>query len=143
MSHEKLISSNIISLTKLNTNIRVRKAIPDLPPITRIDHVIPQPTRKPAQPVLFVRPSRNRIASVGSGHDEGEDQDGKEKDNQYGHTKEVKGQEAFFVPVGADESGQRDKEDEESDEDDRPPEHVDALVVRLGSQPYSGADYGN
>ena len=49
----------------------------------------------------------------------------------------------MFVEVGAYEAGEGDKEDEDAEDEDRPPDRVDALVVWLGGQPDAGGHYGD
>ncbi|OMO67314.1 hypothetical protein CCACVL1_20615 [Corchorus capsularis] len=130
MSGEELISSNIL-LSELRANIRVSQTSPNFPPALRVNHMVPKPTRIPIKPILFVTSSRHIVTPILPCNEESKDQHNKEEANENGHAAKVKGKEGFLVPVGTDKSGKGDKEDEETKENDRPPEKVDASVVLL------------
>lgn len=142
VSHEELIGSEVV-LTELGADIGLSKARLDLVPVSGTGDVVPQPRREPFQPVLLVDTARDGIAAVGTSDDEGEDEEDEEEANEERHTKEVEGEKPLLVPVGADEAGEGDEQDEDAEEGDRPAEEVDALVVRLGRQPDPGAYDGN
>lgn len=48
-----------------------------------------------------------------------------------------------MVPIGANETGKGNEEDEETENDERPARQVEALVVGFCRQPNAGTDYGN
>lgn len=103
MSCKELVGRDVI-LTKLRTNIRLRKASPDLVPITRIRHVIPQPRRELFQAVLLIASAGNDVRPVGSGNDKREDEEHEKQTDEKSHTEEVYGKETLPVPISADES---------------------------------------
>lgn len=142
MSRKELISGDKL-LGKLRTSIGISKTSPNLVPILGIHHVVSKPTGKLVKPVLLVRSSGDIVAAVRPGYDKGKDEDDEKEHYQNGHNAEVEGQESLLVPVSSDEAAEGDQEDKDPEEDHRPPEEMDALVVRLGCKPDSGGYYGN
>ena len=129
-SRDKLVS-------QLRTNLRSSQTRPYLPPTTNARNMIPQPRREPLQPVLL-EPGPTRRAR----DDEGEDEDDEEHDDEDEHGDEVDGQEALLLPVGAHESCGGDDKEGEAEEDERPTEPEEALVVRARRQPDARGDDG-
>lgn len=105
--------------------------------------MVSEPTRVTIKPILFVTSSDHIVAPIRLRNYKSEDQQEEEEANEDGHAAEIEGQEGFLIPVGADEAGKGNKEDQKAEKDDRPPEEVDAAVVWLGSQPDSGCDDGD
>ncbi|KAL0337297.1 UNVERIFIED_CONTAM: hypothetical protein Scaly_2004800 [Sesamum calycinum] len=105
--------------------------------------MIPKPRREPLQPVLPEPHSGHGVRAVGARDDESEHEEHQQQNYEDKHANQVDPQKAFLFPVGADESGEGDNEESYTEEDEGPTEPVDALVVRLGGQPYTGGDYGD
>ncbi|PON50445.1 hypothetical protein PanWU01x14_223100 [Parasponia andersonii] len=130
MSGEKLIDGNVI-LIELGANIGVSQTGPNLGPIGGGGDAVAEPIGEAVEAVLLVVAAGDVVAAVAASDDEGEDEEYEEEGYEEGHTEEVEGEEALLVPVGAHEAGERDEEDEDAQDDDRPAEGVDALVVGL------------
>ncbi|KAK8503113.1 hypothetical protein V6N13_025872 [Hibiscus sabdariffa] len=137
MRSKELIGGDKL-LSQLGTDIGVRQASPDLIPALGVNNVASKPTGVPIEPILLETTSRHGVAPVRSRDNEGKDEQDEEETNEDGHAAKVQGQQGFLVPVGTDKAGKGDKEDEETKEKDRPPEKVDAAVVRLLGEPDTG-----
>lgn len=142
MSGEKLIRRDVI-LGKPTTNVGLRQTGPNLVPVSGVGDVVPEPWREAVEPILPVPSAWDGVPAVRARDHEGEDKDNEEEDNEDGHAEKVQGEEALAVPVGADESGQGDEEDERAEDDHRPPEVVGTLVVGLRGQPDARRNYGD
>ena len=66
-----------------------------------------------------------------------------QKHNEDQHGDEVNNQQPADAPEGSDEAGDGNNKDNDAEKDDRPLEDLDAGIVLLGGQPYSGADDGD
>lgn len=130
MSSKELIGGNKF-LSQLRTNTSISQTSLDFSPTLVINHMVSKPSRVPIEPVLFITFSGDVITAVRPGDDESEDKQNQEEGNEDGHATEVESKEGFFVTVSADEAGEGDKEDEEAEQDDRPPDEVDTGVVGL------------
>lgn len=99
-----------------------------------------EPRRVSVEPILSEPGSSDGVTAVGTGDGEGNNEKNEKKKNENGHEKKVNGQKTRAVTVSADETDERDEEEEASENHHRPPEKLDAFVVRLGSEPDSGGD---
>lgn len=143
MSSKEIGSRNKL-MSKLSTNLGSSQTRPYLPPILIPSDMISQPRRETLQPVLLephTAPS-DGVRAVRARDHEGEDEDHEQQHDEDEHGDEVDGEEAFLLPVGADESGGGDEEEGEAEEDERPAEPLEALVVRPRRQPHAGCDDG-
>lgn len=137
------ISSRNISLTKLGTGLGSSQTRPYSAPVVTAGDMVPEPRRESIQPVLAKPRTGDDVRAVGARDDEGEHNEGEEQDNEYEHADQVDPQKALLFPVGADEAGKGDQQECDSDEDERPSEPADAVVVGLGGEPYAGRDDRN
>lgn len=108
MSHEKLISSDVI-LGELSTNIGIRQTSPNLLPISGIGDVVPEPVGEAVELVLLVSPAGHGITAITSSDDEGKDEKDEEEDYENGHTEEIKGKKALLVPISTHKACKGDK----------------------------------
>ncbi|KAF2285149.1 hypothetical protein GH714_038831 [Hevea brasiliensis] len=118
------------------------QTIPNLDPILRIHHMISEPRRESFKPILFITPSRDIIPTICARDNKSENQKDQEKSDENGHAAEVKCEECFLIPVSTNKASKGDKENEDSKQDDRPTEVVDALVVGFGGKPDTRGNYG-
>ncbi|KAM1704290.1 hypothetical protein ACFX2K_026741 [Malus domestica] len=125
----------------LRASIRLSQTSPYFLPSRRVSNVVPQPLGKPFKPVLPVSPAGHGVAAVRPRDGEGEDEQDKEQDYEGGHAEKVESQKTLFVEIGANEAGEADEEHEGAEDEYRPSERADALVVRLGGQPDAGRHY--
>lgn len=130
MSHEKLISSDVI-LVEFSTNIGISQTSPNLLPIFGIGDVVPEPLGVAVELVLLVSPTGHGITTIMSSDDEGKDEKDEEEDYENGHTEEIKGKKAPPAPISTHKACEGDKKNEHTQQDNRPSEVVDALVVGL------------
>ncbi|PPD99964.1 hypothetical protein GOBAR_DD03012 [Gossypium barbadense] len=142
MSSKKLISGDEL-LSQLRTDIGVSQTIPDLIPALGVNYMVCKPARVAIKPILLVTPSRHTVAPIRSGNDEGKYQQDEEETNEDGHAAKIEGQRCFLVAVGTDKASKRDKEDEETKENDWPSQKVDAAVVRLLGEPDASCHDGD
>ncbi|GAB2216340.1 hypothetical protein Droror1_Dr00024112 [Drosera rotundifolia] len=93
------------------------------PPILTRCHLLPQPPQESEEPVFLISPP---------GHCDG-------------HEATVDAEEAFLVPIGADEAEEEDKEEEEEEpeDNDRVTEQVDVGNVGLAGKPDAGGKDGD
>ncbi len=103
MSRVELISSHVI-LGKLSTNIRISQTRPYLTPVLRISDVVPQPLRKPIQPVFLVPSTLYRIRAIRARDNKREDKEDEKESYEYSHAYEVKGQQTLSVPISTHEA---------------------------------------
>lgn len=130
MRVEELISRDEI-LNEANAEMGMSQAGLYLVPTGRISDMVSEPGGEAIKPRLLKPSTRNMVGSIGTSNDECKDKNKEEKSDEDGHTEEVKGQEALFVPITTNEAGERNEEDEDAEDEDVPPEVEDALVVCL------------
>lgn len=140
VSGEELIGVDVI-LREASTDIGIGQTGPNLGPILGAGDLVAEPVGEAVEAVLLVVAAGDGVAAVAARDDECEDEEDEEKGDQDGHAEEVERQQPLLVPVRANEAGEGNEEDEEAEDHHRPPERVDALVVRLRRQPDSGRDY--
>lgn len=85
----------------------------------RIPHSIPQPRRVFSEVVLSVRPAGDRRAAAGAGDDEPEDGEGHECEYDEQYDDEVQPQCPCNMETCADETRERNYEDDEADDEQR------------------------
>lgn len=78
-----------------------------------------------------------------AGHHVDEHNQASEKYNEDEHGYEVEDQQLRNPPKPSDKTGQRHHQDQNSEDDDRPLQDLDAGVVGLRRQPDPGADHRN
>lgn len=103
MSHKELIGGDIF-LVKFRTDISFTETSSNLVPILGVNNVIPQPAGEPIKAVLSVASSRDGVATVRSGYNEGENEKNEEEGNENCHETEIEGQKTLLVPVGSDKA---------------------------------------
>ncbi|KAM2002201.1 hypothetical protein ACFX15_025941 [Malus domestica] len=131
----------VVSTHCWRASIRLSQTSPYFLPSRRVSNIVPQPLGKPFKPVLPVSPAGHGVAAVRPRDGEGEDEQDKEQDYEGGHAEKVESQKTLFVEIGANEAGEADEEHEGAEDEYRPSERADALVVRLGGQPDAGRHY--
>ncbi|KAM2313575.1 hypothetical protein ACFX1S_026724 [Malus domestica] len=131
----------VVSTHCWRASIRLSQTSPYFLPSRRVSNIVPQPLGKPFKPILPVSPAGHGVAAVRPRDGEGEDEQDKEQDYEGGHAEKVESQKTLFVEIGANEAGEADEEHEGAEDEDRPSERADALVVRLGGQPDAGRHY--
>lgn len=142
MSREELFSGDVI-LVKVWTNVRLSQTGPNLLPVPGVGDVASEPLWEATELVLLVGSAGDGVGPVRARDDEGEDEEDEEEADEDGHATEVEGEEALAVPVGADEAGEGNEEDEGAEDDDGPAEEVGALAVGLVGEPDAGGDDGD
>lgn len=106
MSHEELIRRDKL-LVEFRTDISVSKTSSDLIPTLGINNMVSQPGREAIKSVLSVGSARDRVGTIRSSDNKGEDEDKEEETYEDGHTTEVKSQKCLFVPIGTKETTER------------------------------------
>ena len=139
MSSEEISGGDVI----LGADLRVSQTGPNLGPIIIAGDVVAEPGREASKAVLAEGHARDGVGPARASDYKGEDEEDEEEEDEDEHTDEVEAEEAFLLPIGADEASEGDEEECYSDEDERPAEPPDALVVGLRGQPDARGDDGD
>lgn len=142
MGGEELRGGEILS-GEFRAYPRLGQTGPDPGPVVVPDDVDFEPVGEAGEAVLAEGGGGGGVGAGVAGGDEGEDEEDEEEEDEDEHTDEVEAEEAFLLPIGADEASEGDEEECYSDEDERPAEPPDALVVGLRGQPDARGDDGD